>query len=142
MKHFSDAASDTHLLVLRKGEEIMQQLTAFATEQRLPGAWVDIVGGAAGATLGYFDPTAREYRWRTYDEPLEITGLHGNLAYVYCAATWHLLCTFARSDYSVIGGHVKECPIGLTGEILLTTRRDRLTRVFDDETGLKLLSEA
>lgn len=142
MKHFHDASSDTHLLVLAKGEELMQQLSAFATEQRLPGAWVDIVGGAAGATLGYFDPAAREYRWRTFEEPLEITGLHGDLAWVDGRPAWHVHGTFSRADYSVIGGHVKQCPIGLTGEVMLTTRRDRLTRVFDDETGLKLLREA
>ena len=27
MKHFHDASSDTHLLVLAKGEELMQQLS-------------------------------------------------------------------------------------------------------------------
>ncbi|MDQ4212947.1 DNA-binding protein [Microbacterium capsulatum] len=140
MKHFFDASSDTHLLVLRKGEELMRTLDEFAVTQSLAGGWVDIVGGAANATLGYYDPAAKQYRWQRFEEPLEITGLHGNLSYADGRPLWHVHGTFSRADYSVLGGHVKECLIGLTGEVLLTTRRDRLTRVHDEETGLKLLA--
>ena len=142
MKHFFQAPSETHLLVFAKGEELMAGLDEFAREQELAGAWVDIVGGAAGATLGFYDPTAREYRWQEFTEPLEITGLHGNLSWVDGRPAWHVHGTFSRADYSVLGGHVKKCLIGLTGEVLLTTRSDRLTRVYDEETGLKLLSES
>ena len=142
MKHFVDTPSGTHLLVFAKGEELMAGLATFARDQSLDGAWVDIVGGAAAVTLGFFDPTAREYRWRRFEEPLEITGLHGNLSWVDGRPAWHVHGTFSRSDYSVLGGHVKECLVGLTGEVFLTTRRDRLTRVHDEETGLKLLAES
>ena len=140
MEHYFDAASGTYLLVLHKGEELMRALDEFAVAQDLRGAWVDIVGGASGATLGYYDPVAKAYEWRSFDEDLEITGLHGNLALVDGVPMWHVHGTFSRADFSVLGGHVKECRIGLTGEVMLTPRQLRLTRVYDDETGLKLLA--
>lgn len=141
MKRFTDDASGTELLVFAKGEELMAGLDSFAREQAIDGAWVDIVGGAAAVTLGFYDPVAREYRWRSFEEPLEITGLHGDLSWVDGEPAWHVHGSFSRADFSVLGGHVKRCLIGLTGEVMLTPRRTRLTRVYDEETGLKLLSE-
>lgn len=139
MKVFPD---DTyHLLVLKKGEELMQSLNAYATKHNLKGGWVNIIGGAAKVTLGYYRHDTREYQWEIFDEPLEIIGLQGNLAYVDGKPFWHIHGTFSRLDYSVIGGHVKECVIGLTGEVALTPHAKQLTRLFDDETGLKLLTE-
>lgn len=142
MEHFFDAPSGTHLLVLRKGEELMQVLGDFAASAGIASGWVDIVGGASGATLGFYEPVSKQYRWRDFAEPLEITGLHGNLAWVDDRPTWHVHGTFSRADFTVLGGHVKTCTIGLTGEVLLTPRDTALTRVHDDETGLKLLHRA
>ncbi|MBS1675157.1 MAG: DNA-binding protein [Actinobacteria bacterium] len=142
MQHFFDEASATHLLVLAKGEELMTELEDFARREDLAGGWVDIVGGAAATTLGFYDPVAREYRYTRFEEPLEITGLHGDLAWVDSRPMWHVHGTFSRADFSVLGGHVKECLIGLTGEVMVTARANRLTRVYDEETGLKLLAEA
>lgn len=139
MKHFPDSTSD--LLVLKKGEELMTVLDQFATENNLDGGWVNIIGGASSVTLGYYDPDSREYKWQSFEESLEIIGLQGNLAYVDGRPFWHIHGTFSRPDYSVIGGHIKECMIGLTGEVFLTTHPTKLTRIFDDETGLKLLDE-
>lgn len=139
MKHFPDAAY--HLLVLKKGEELMEILNAYAVENNLKGGWVNIIGGAASVTLGYYRHNTNEYKWQTFDEPLEIIGLQGNLAYIDGEPFWHIHGTFSRVDYSVIGGHVKDCVIGLTGEVSLTPHAKQLTRIFDDDTGLKLLSE-
>jgi predicted DNA-binding protein with PD1-like motif len=138
MEHFFDAPSGTHLLVLRKGEELMQVLGEFAVSAGLTSGWVDIVGGASGATLGFYEPVSKQYQWRELAEPLEITGLHGNLAWVDDRPMWHVHGTFSRADFSVLGGHVKTCTIGLTGEVLLTPREVALTREYDEETGLKL----
>lgn len=140
MKQFSDSKSS--LLVLKKGEELMHTLTAYAAEHDLKGGWVNIIGGAASVTLGYYNPETKEYQWKEFEEPLEIIGLQGNLSYVDGVPFWHIHGTFSRDDYSVIGGHVKECLIGLTGEVFLTLHHTKLTRFFDQDIGLKLLDRA
>lgn len=137
MKIFPD--TDKTLLVLEKGEELIASLNKYATDNNLTGGWVSIIGGAANVTLGYRDTTKKEYIWKLYDEPLEIVGLQGNLAYIDGQPSWHIHGTFSRPDYSVIGGHVKECLIGLTGEVVLHHHATKLQRKLDEDTGLNLI---
>jgi len=135
-------STPTSLYVLKKGEELMAQLEVVARERSLSSAWVNIIGGASAVTLGYYNPEAREYQWTDFNEPLEILGLSGNLAIVDGKPMWHIHGTFGRADSSVLGGHVRSCTIGLTGEIALTPIDAKLTRTYDGETGLNLLTEA
>lgn len=138
MKTFIDA--DKTLIVLEKGEELIESLTRYAREHNVQGAWVSVIGGSSELTLGYRDTSKKEYIWQEYAEPLEITGLQGNLAFIDGEPSWHIHGTFSRPDYSVIGGHVKRCSIGLTGEILLQTHGTKVERKHDEDTGLNLIT--
>ncbi len=137
MKSFTQ--NNDILLVLEKGEELISSLNAYAKNQNLQGGWVTIIGGSGTLTIGFRDPIQKEYIWKEYNEPLEIIGLHGNLAYINDEPIWHIHGTFSRADYSVIGGHVKECTIGLTGEVYLQPNNTKLTREHDPDTGLNLI---
>ncbi len=138
MKQFTDDASI--ILVLEKGEELVQTLGNYAREHTLQGGWINVIGGASKVTLGFYDPVSKEYSWEELTEPLEIVGLQGNLAYVDGEPFWHIHGVFSRRDFTTIAGHVKSCLIGLTGEVYLTPHAQKLVRVFDEETGLKLLA--
>lgn len=138
-QHVSDSGS---FLIVPKGDEVMAALLAFAREHRLSSAWVQGVGGAASATIGFRDPVRKEYIWRTYDEPLEILSLQGNLAYVDGEPFWHLHGTFAGGDYAVFGGHVKKLLVSLTCELFITPTPLSLIRVHDEDTGLKLITKS
>lgn len=136
-QHVSDSGS---FLIVPKGEEVMAALLAFAQEHRLTSAWVQGIGGASQVTIGFRDPEKKEYIWRSYDEPLEIVNLQGNLAYVDGEPFWHLHGTFAGADYAAFGGHVKELVVGLTCELFITPTPLKLNRTDDEETGLKLVA--
>lgn len=127
------------LLVLKRGEELREQLDDHARKQGLRAAWLQGVGGAGRMTLGYYDLATRDYRWRDYDQPLEILSLQGNLSIVDGQPFWHIHGTFSGPDFAAVGGHVKQLVIALTGELHITPLTTPLTRVFDDETGLKLI---
>lgn len=137
MKAFTQ--NENTLFVLEKGEELISSLNSYAKTQNLQGGWVTIIGGSDALTLGYRDPILKEYIWQEFNEPLEIIGLQGNLAYINDEPFWHIHGTFSRADYSVIGGHVKSCNIGLTGEVYLQPNNTRLTRQLDPDTGLNLI---
>jgi hypothetical protein len=47
---------------------------------------------------------------------------------------------FLDKVFNTVGGHVKELVVGATCELLVTPLETPMTRVFDEETGLKLLS--
>lgn len=128
------------LLVLKRGEELHAKLQEFAREHELKGAWVQGLGGSGAMTLGYYNLTEREYEWRAVSDNLEILSLQGNLAWVDGKPFWHLHGSFGRSDFTTVGGHIKEMVVGLTCELLITHLDMSLSRTFDDETGLKLLA--
>lgn len=134
--------ADGKFLIVPKGKEVMAALREFALEHKLASAWVQGVGGAAKATIGFRDPGAKEYIWRSFDEPLEIVNLQGNLTWVSGEPFWHVHGTFAGADYAAIGGHVKELVVGLTCELFITATPLKLTRIDDEDTGLKLISNA
>lgn len=127
------------MVVINRGEEVMARLIEYAKEQKLTSAWLSGLGGAGTATLGFYDVEAKEYRWKAYSEPMEILNVTGNLSWVDVEPFWHVHGTFSGPDLTAVGGHVKELIVGLTCELLITPLEIPLTRVFDDETGLKLL---
>lgn len=128
------------LLVLNRGEELHTKLQEFAREHELKGAWVQGLGGSGAMTLGYYNLAEREYEWQEFSDNLEILSLQGNLAWIDGEPFWHVHGSFSGQDFTSVGGHVKEMVVGLTCELVITPLDTRLTRVFDDETGLKLLN--
>ena len=130
------------LLRLEYGEELHTRLDAYARSKKLAGAWLDGLGGTTKVTLGFYDLPSKQYRWKTFDMPLEIISLAGNLAVVDGEPVWHLHGTFSGPDYQAIGGHVKELVVGPTCELRITPIEQRLTRAYDEKIGLKLLSPA
>jgi len=133
--------TNTHLLVLAKSEELIENLDTFALKQKPKSAWLCGLGGSQKLTLGFYDPQKREYEWTEYHEPLEILSLQGNLSWIDGKPFWHIHGVFSGKDDKAIGGHVKELQVGLTGELFITPMPTPLTRLFDDETGLKLLAQ-
>lgn len=141
-QHITPTSTPVTTLILERGEELMQVLNDYATKHKPASAWVQVgVGGAESAVLSFYDFETQEYIDRAFDEPLEILSLQGDLAWIDSQPIWHIHGVFGRSDYSTIGGHVKELPIALTGEVYITTTDTPLTRRYDGVTGLKLLSK-
>lgn len=137
MQQYSNINSD--IIVINRNDELMVQLTKHAKEWNLKSAWLSGLGGAGMVTLGFYDVEAKAYGWKEFNEPMEILNLTGNLAWVDGEPFWHVHGTFSGRDLTAVGGHVKELVVGLTSEILITPLNTPLTRMFDDETGLKLI---
>lgn len=132
-------STDSTVLVLRRSEELHEQLKTYALAHDFKAAWLTGLGGAMRATLGYYNFDTQEYQWRDFDDNLEILSLVGNMSIVDGKPFWHVHGTFSGPEYQVIGGHVKSLVIGLTGELHITALDAGMTRQHDDETGLKLL---
>jgi len=138
MKQF--AAPHSTLLVLKRGEELHSVLAAYAREAGLESAWVSGLGGAGEATLGYYSLESKSYQWTKFDGPLEILSLTGNLSMTDGEPFWHVHGSLSDTKLQAVGGHVKELIVGPTCELLITPLQLPLTRLFDDETGMKLIS--
>lgn len=127
-----------YLIVLKKGEELVENLQKFASETDIKAAWVSCIGGALEVELGFYDLDNAAYRWQTFESLSEITGIQGNIARDEAdEIVLHLHGNFSDETYQTIGGHVKRLIVGGTCEIFVHPFRQPAVREFDEETGLK-----
>lgn len=137
MKEFRSAQGT--VLVLQRGEELIETLGRYASEQELSAAWLSGLGGAGSITISWYDITKKTYKDYSFDGALEILSLSGNLSIVDGEPFWHIHGSFAGLDYAAVGGHVKSLTVGLTCEVMITPLDTPMTRQYDDTTGLNLL---
>lgn len=125
---------------LDRGEKLIENLNQLTIAEDLRAVWLQGLGGAQSAELGFYDLDSREYKWQSFDELMEITSLQGNLAWVNDQPKWHIHGTLSGRDYGAVGGHVKELIVGGTCELRLVAMSDiSLARRVDSSTGLQLL---
>lgn len=135
--------SDGHnwLVRLEKDELLVENLTKLIKQENIQGAWLNGLGAALWAELGFYDLDAQEYQWKKLEELLEITSLQGNVSWLDNEPALHIHGTFGNRDMRVLGGHVRELAVGGTCEVLLQVWQDGgLSRSKDGQTGLNLLT--
>jgi len=137
----SYTSNNSHLLIVNRGEELIERLNQYASESDLNSAWLSGLGGADQVTLGFYDLEAKDYVWQEYSQPLEIVSLTGNMTIVDGRPYWHIHGVFSGQDFQSISGHVNSLRVGLTAEVLITPLPMNLTRSFDETTGLKLIDD-
>ena len=137
MKYLAQTHETTFLIRLMKGEDILLSLQEFCKEHQEIGAGnVNGIGAVSNVVLGFYD--GQQYCENTFQEPLEILSLIGNIAKNQIV---HLHGIFGRKDGSCIGGHILPgCIVSFTCEIYLTTMLPGIERVKDIETNLMLLN--
>lgn len=130
-----------YVLRLDKDELLVQTLQEFIQKNHLKAAWLSGLGGAQWVELGFYDLSTKQYRWRRFEQLLEVTALQGNIGWQGDRPALHLHGTLTDQNYQAIGGHIKELCVGGTIELFLhTIFGDKpLSREDDAKTGLKLL---
>lgn len=126
---------------LERGERLAESLESLVKKENLPSVWILGLGAAEWAELGYYDLKKKEYSWKKFDQPLEITSLQGNSSYKDGELILHIHGNFSDENFNSIGGHVKELEVGGTCEILLHRwYKEDFKRALDEDTGLNLLN--
>jgi predicted DNA-binding protein with PD1-like motif len=128
-----------YVVRLESGEPVIETVTKFLAEQRIGFANVSAAGAVRRVRLGYWNPSSKEYQYKEFDEQLEVVSFQGNASLKEDKPFLHIHGVFGRSDYSVVGGHVKEAWVHPTFEVWLRTEDVPVRRSHDDTTGLDLL---
>ncbi len=130
-----------YVLVLERGENVIETLTAFCTKDNITAAVFQGIGAVERVKIGYYDLAKREYFFR--DEPgiFEVASMQGNVALVDGTPFIHAHAVLSRCDESLecIGAHIKEAYVAVTLEVYMTALDTSLSRKMDDSIGLKLL---
>ena len=103
-----------------------------------PGG-VEGIGAADHAVIGLYDVGQRQYHKTELNGPMEITSLLGNITQKDGAVYLHLHINLCNKEMQILGGHLNECRIGATGEIIVRTLPGNVDRLLDEKvTGLNL----
>ncbi|HET9501102.1 MAG TPA: PPC domain-containing DNA-binding protein [Marmoricola sp.] len=129
----------TFVIVLDKGDEAFEQVSAFVREQGITAAGITGVGAGNEVTLGYFDPEIMDYRATDFAEQLELLSMVGDVAAKDGEPTVHAHIVLGRKDSTTIGGHLQRFVVWPTLELVLTESPATLRKKVDPETGLALI---
>ena len=130
---------DTYVIRMDRGEEIVAALTDFCLKEGVDLGSVQALGASDRAVVGLYDVGTREYHKRTFEEPMEITSLVGSISTKGGEPYLHLHINLCREDMSVVGGHLNECRISATCEMIVRKINGCVERKLDEDvTGLNL----
>lgn len=135
-------ASDqrTFALILDKGDEVVETVTAFARREGLRGSHLTAIGAFRDVTLGYFERDRKQYRKIHLPEQVEVLSLLGDVAVGEDGPTLHAHVVVGKSDGAACGGHLVEAHVWPTLEVVLVESPRYLERRPDPETGLSLIA--
>jgi uncharacterized protein len=138
-KVVEDADVVTYVVVCDPGDEAVSALTQFARSEDLAAAQITAVGAFERATVGWFDPAARDYRRIPVDEQCELLSLVGDVAEGQDGPILHVHAVLGLSDGTTRGGHLLEGHVFPTLEAVVTETPARLRKVLRPDIGIALI---
>jgi predicted DNA-binding protein with PD1-like motif len=134
-----DADVVTYVVVCDPGDEAVVALQQFARSEQLEAAQITAIGAFERATVGWFDPAARQYRRIPVDEQCELLSLVGDVAMGADGPVPHLHVVLGLSDGTTRGGHLLEGQVFPTLEAVVTENPAYLRKVVRPEIGIALI---
>ena len=128
-----------YVLRFDKDDKFIQELLAFAKQNKIKSAWISGFGAVLGAEIGWYDLASKEYNWQTKVGIFEILNLTGNLSCLDDEPYVHAHITLCGHDYKAFGGHVKELVVGATLELKVDLIDKKIHRDLDQTTGLNVI---
>ena len=130
--------SDTYIVRLDRGEEIVASLTRLCEQEDILLGSVTALGAADHAVIGLYNVTEKQYHKTQLDEAMEITSLVGNITRKDGEVYLHLHINLCNEKMQVYGGHLNECRISATCEMVVRRLDGEVGRLQDPVTGLNL----
>jgi predicted DNA-binding protein with PD1-like motif len=138
-KLLNDGPQKTFAVILNSGEETMQCLKTFATEQRLHAASFTAVGAFSDTTVGFFDFAVKDYKKIAFKEQMEVLSVTGDISLYEDKPKIHAHVVLGRADGSAHGGHLVTGIVHPTLELILTETPAYLKREMDEDSGIPLI---
>jgi predicted DNA-binding protein with PD1-like motif len=141
-KKIGAEGEQTYALVLDPGEEVGEQLLAFARKLRVTAAHFQGIGALSDVVLGWFDWERKQYRPIPIREQVEVLSLQGDVAVTEGGGNEprvHAHLVVGRADGTAYGGHLLSAHVRPTLEVIFAQSPRYLRRRMDRATGLPLI---
>lgn len=132
-------AEHSYLLRFDRGEDFIASIQDFCMRKGIKAGFFSGLGACDEVSLSWYNLETKEYETTVISENLEITSLTGNIGLVDSNIFAHTHGIFGKRDLSTIAGHVNLMRISATCEVKLDVLPGSIERIYDEETGLKLM---
>lgn len=130
---------DTIAVRIDRGEEVLAQLKRVCEAERIAAGSLSGIGATDHAVVGLYEVSTREYKKTTLEGEMEIVSLLGNVSQKNGEVYLHLHAAFANEQTLVSGGHLNECRVSATCELMIRRLDGVIGRRLDEAgTGLNL----
>jgi predicted DNA-binding protein with PD1-like motif len=123
-----------------KGEEIVDALKTICKKLDIKLGSIVGIGATDQITIGLLNTKTKKYQSKEFTGDHEIAPLVGNITLMNDEVFLHLHVTICNVEHKAIGGHLISAVISATFEGIIDIIEGQVTREFNDEVGLNLLS--
>lgn len=127
-----------YVLRIDKGEEVLSSIEKLCRAEKIRLGSAVGLGACDRVTVGLFDTVNKVYKKNTFEGPMEITSLVGNISEKEGEPYLHFHINVCDEANRILGGHLNECFISATGEITVTKIEGTVEREMSREIGLNL----
>jgi len=127
---------------LDRGADLLRGIREAVERSGIRSGIVMLLGALGTVRVGYYDPSTKEYSIVEASGNFEVTSGVGNVSVREDGdLVVHLHITAQDRSGRVVAGHVMEgCIVSVTVEYAVLELDAQLTRRYDEETGLYLLT--
>tara|TARA_B100000959_G_C14791125_1_gene545639 strand:+ start:205 stop:636 length:432 start_codon:yes stop_codon:yes gene_type:complete len=126
------------LVVLEKGDKIMESLYNVAQDNNIEFGWVNGIGAIHDITIGSYPSKIKEYIKKVFNDEYELTSLIGNITIKDENPFVHAHVTISDEDCNAFGGHLFEATTAVTCEMIINVSNNKVNRSFNKNIGLYL----
>lgn len=141
-KLMQERGAKIYALIFDSGDEVMENLTAFAKSHGLTASQFTAIGAFSEVELAYFDWEKKDYEKIPMREQVEVLSLMGDVCLADGEPKIHAHVVVGRRDGTTRGGHLMSGRVRPTLELLLTESPRHLRRKHDPDSGLALIDVA
>lgn len=128
------------ILVLEKGEKLVESITRFAKLTGVNAASLQGLGALEEVELGFYNLHEKTYKKTTLKGDWELVALNGNITLKEGTPFVHVHAALGGEDFSLKGGHLFEAIVAVTCEISLLPHTVHIERHAHSGIGLALCS--
>ncbi len=128
-----------YIVRIDRGEEVISSLTEFCKKEKILSGQITGLGATDKVVIGLYSVATGEYRKTKLIGEMEITSLIGNISSKDGEPYLHIHINVCNPEMQIFGGHLNECHISATCELVVTPGDKKIERRLDAaQTGLNL----
>jgi len=128
-----------YVLKISRGEEIQKSIGEFSKSQAKNGGFFIGIGAVESAILAHYSVKDKKYSQKEIKKPLELTNLSGNVCFSGRNLIIHSHATLADKNLKTFAGHLVEARVSGACEIIFFPFNKKIEKIYNGETGLKLM---